>query len=114
MAPTFSRLFLSLLLLLLTPLSSSSPRIHDLDNNPSESAALNFPKTQAQKLIRGLNLSPKHDINVGLPAGESPADAPMMVEKPLKLPVLGDDGNSIKDLGHHAGYYRLPDTKDAR
>lgn len=115
MAPTFSLLLL-LLLPLLSPLSSATG-IHDA--NPSQSSPqLNFPKTQAQKLIRGLNLSPKHDINTGSGSGhtaaESPVDGPMMVEKPLRLPVLGDAGNTIKDLGHHAGYYRLPNTKDAR
>ncbi|XP_058199946.1 serine carboxypeptidase-like [Rhododendron vialii] len=114
MAPTFSLLLL--LLFLLSPLSSATG-IHD--PNPSQSSPqLNFPKTQAQKLIRGLNLSPKHDINTGSgsshKAAESPVDGPMMVEKPLRLPVLGDAGNTIQDLGHHAGYYRLPHAKDAR
>ncbi|KAF7121265.1 hypothetical protein RHSIM_Rhsim13G0099800 [Rhododendron simsii] len=112
MEPTFSLL----LLLLLSPLSSAIG-IHDA--NPSQSSPqLNFPKTQAQKLIRGLNLSPKHDINTGPgnghTAAKSPVDGPMMVEKPLRLPVLGDAGNTIQDLGHHAGYYRLPHAKDAR
>ncbi|KAE9461233.1 hypothetical protein C3L33_06820, partial [Rhododendron williamsianum] len=88
MAPTFSLLLL-LLLPLLSPLSSATG-IHDA--NPSQSSPqLNFPKTQAQKLIRGLNLSPKHDINTGPGSGhtaaESPVDGPMMVEKPLRLPV---------------------------
>ncbi|KAE9461234.1 hypothetical protein C3L33_06821, partial [Rhododendron williamsianum] len=87
---------------------------------PSKSSPLrSFPKTQAQKLIKSFNLSPKHDINngdVGHVMDESLAGGPMMVEKPLRLPVLGDPAgnNSIQDLGHHAGYYRLPNTVDAR
>ncbi|PSR86559.1 Serine carboxypeptidase-like [Actinidia chinensis var. chinensis] len=106
MAPTFSLLSLSLLffLLLLSPLPSSSQL----------PPTLNSAKTQFQRLIRGFNLSPKHDVNTGRPGGQSPAVGPAMVEWPLKLPVYGDSGNSIQDLGHHAGYYRLPHTKDAR
>lgn len=30
------------------------------------------------------------------------------------LPAVGQPGASIKDLGHHAGYYTLPHSKDAR
>ncbi|KAH7836997.1 hypothetical protein Vadar_008321 [Vaccinium darrowii] len=117
MAQTLSRLFLSsLLLLLLSPLSLA---IRTHVTKPSKSSALlNFQKSQAQKLIKSFNLSPKHDINTGNghhAVDESPVGGPMMVEKPLRLNVLGDPGNnSIQDLGHHAGYYRLPDTVDAR
>lgn len=73
-----------------------------------------FAKKQAEKLIKSFNLSPKHDINV---VDESSVNGPMMVEKPLRMPVLGDPAagnNSIQYLGHHAGYYRLPNTVDAR
>ncbi|CAL5352740.1 unnamed protein product [Camellia sinensis] len=116
MAPTFSSLFLSLLILLLTPLSSSA-RTHY--NKPSQSSkVLSSPKTQAQKLIQAFNLSPKHAFNTGSPVREedSSVDAPLMVEKDLVFPnVVGDPANnSIQFLGHHAGYYRLPHTVDAR
>ncbi|XP_052184116.1 serine carboxypeptidase-like [Diospyros lotus] len=86
----------SLLLLLLSPLSSRAT-IH----------GNSLPETRAEKLIRELNLFPKHGINTG-------RHGPLMVEKPLSVPVLGDPGTSIEDLGRHAGYYRLPHTKDAR
>nr|GMD22679.1 serine carboxypeptidase-like [Ipomoea batatas] len=71
-------------------------------------------KRRAEKMIRQLNLFPLHDLNRG--SGHSPAetDSPRLVEKQLKLKVLGDSGASVEDLGHHAGYYRLPDTVDAR
>ncbi|PSR89928.1 Serine carboxypeptidase-like [Actinidia chinensis var. chinensis] len=102
MAPTFSLLSISLLfLLIVSPLPSSS----------QSSPTLNSPETQFQRLIRGFNLSPKHDVNTGRPGAQFPEVGPAMVEWPLKLPV---PGNSIQDLGHHAGYYRLPHTKDAR
>nr|GMD25402.1 serine carboxypeptidase-like [Ipomoea batatas] len=71
-------------------------------------------KRRAEKMIRQLNLFPLHDLNRG--SGHSPAetDSPRLVEKQLKLKVLGDSGAIVEDLGHHAGYYRLPDTVDAR
>jgi len=113
MTPAFSPILL-LSLLLLSPLSSPIG-IPDASGESQSSAVPNFAKAEAQKLIRGFNLRPKHDINTGPgAAAESPVGGPMLVEKPLRLPVLGDAGNSIQDLGHHAGYYRLPDTKDAR
>ncbi|XP_052195079.1 serine carboxypeptidase-like [Diospyros lotus] len=106
--------FLFLVLLLFqSPLSlSSSAKVDETETDPFLSATLNFPKTQAQKLIRGLNLFPRNDINRGGLHVEPPA-APL-VEKPLKIHVHGDPRTSIQDLGHHAGYYRLPHTKDAR
>nr|GMD24077.1 serine carboxypeptidase-like [Ipomoea batatas] len=53
-------------------------------------------------------------IAVGV-SGHSPAetDSPRLVEKQLKLKLLGDSGATVEDLGHHAGYYRLPNTVDA-
>ncbi|XP_031123312.1 serine carboxypeptidase-like 49 [Ipomoea triloba] len=71
-------------------------------------------KRRAEKMIRQLNLFPLHDLNRG--SGHSPAeaDSPRLVEKKLKLKLLGDSGATVEDLGHHAGYYRLPDTVDAR
>ncbi|XP_058199947.1 serine carboxypeptidase-like isoform X1 [Rhododendron vialii] len=122
MAKTLSHVFLSCLLLrllLLSPLSSAI-RNQVMPKPASKSSPQrSFPKTQAQKLIKSFNLSPKHDINnggVGHVMDESSAGGLMMVEKPLRLPVLGEPAgnNSIQDLGHHAGYYRLPNTVDAR
>lgn len=113
---SLSYVFLSSLLLLLffSPLSSAI-RNHVMAKPSKSSPLRSFPKTQAQKLIKSFNLSPKHDINNG-DVGHVMDESPMMVEKPLRLPVLGDPAgnNSIQDLGHHAGYYRLPNTVDAR
>ncbi|KAL9171298.1 hypothetical protein ABFS82_04G199800 [Erythranthe guttata] len=72
-----------------------------------------FPKTQAEKQIRALNLFPKHEVNHHAGLNYS-LGASQIVEKRLKFPVLGDSGTSVQDLGHHAGYYKLPHTKDAR
>ncbi|CAL5432197.1 unnamed protein product [Camellia sinensis] len=95
-------------------LSSATTTIHDTKDS---SRLINFPETQAQKLIKWLNLIPKDDINTRRGGEASPVGGapPLMVEKPLKFPVIGgDSGTSIQDLGHHAGYYRLPHIIDAR
>lgn len=77
------------------------------------SSSYKFPKTQAEKLIRALNLFPKHEVNHH--AGqEDDLGASPIVEKRLRFPFLVDSGSSLQDLGHHAGYYKLPHTKDAR
>ncbi|CDP07044.1 unnamed protein product [Coffea canephora] len=106
---------LSLLILLL---SSTSPafsiRATGNDHNLLPSSTLNFPKKQAEKLIRELNLFPEHDININTGNNSAAAAATSVVEKRLNLPVLGDSGATVQDLGHHAGYFRLPNTKAAR
>nr|GME18570.1 serine carboxypeptidase-like [Ipomoea batatas] len=71
-------------------------------------------KRRAEKMIRQLNLFPLHDLNRGPTHSPAGADSPRLVEKKLKLNLLGDSGASVEDLGHHAGYYRLPGTVDAR
>ncbi|KAA8550327.1 hypothetical protein F0562_002011 [Nyssa sinensis] len=109
MAPTFSHPILSLLFLLLTPLFSSATT-HE--NNPFLSSTLSFPKIQAKKLIRELNLFPKVDVNTAV--GDSSVSGPRIVERRFRFPHLGDSGASVQELGHHAGYYRLPHSKDAR
>ena len=77
------------------------------------SSALNSPKMQAERLIRSLNLSPKKAVNLDVSHGE--AVAPRMIEKSLEFPFLdGSSGTSIQDLGHHAGYFRLAHSIDAR
>lgn len=80
----------------------------------SLSSTLQFPKTQADKLIRSLNLFPKHDVNHHHDGGEEALGASPIVEKPVRFPFVVDSGASVQDLGHHAGYYKLPHTKDAR
>ncbi|KAK4754559.1 hypothetical protein SAY87_002663 [Trapa incisa] len=105
------RKLISLLLCLLvaSPLSSAvlvDPQI----TVPS------FPSVHAEELIRQLNLFPKEDINVlkgGVAAGL--ANGKKIVEKKLKFPGFGEEnGFSVDDLGHHAGYYKIDHTHDAR
>ena len=109
---------LSLLILLLSsPSPTFSIRATRNDQNLLPSSTLNFPKKQAEKLIRELNLFPEHDININTgnnSAAAAAAAATSVVEKRLNLPVLGDSGATVQDLGHHAGYFRLPNTKAAR
>lgn len=108
---TFSHLFLSLTsLLLFTSLFSLATSIPDYNLRLSSTA--NFPKVQAEKLIRGLNLFPKGAANVGI--HDTSVTGEKIVEKRLKLPVLADSGASVEELGHHAGYYRLPHSQAAR
>lgn len=76
------------------------------------SSTFNFPKTQAERLIRQLNLFPEHEINIS--PGHSNLSGSRFVEKRFSLPYLGDSGSSVEDLGHHAGYFQLPHSKAAR
>ncbi|KAL8057693.1 hypothetical protein ABFX02_04G200300 [Erythranthe guttata] len=72
-----------------------------------------FPKNQAEKFIRELNLFPTNDINII--ENDHFAPQPRIVEKSFRLPHLSDSSEStIQDFGHHAGYYKLPHTKGAR
>jgi vitellogenic carboxypeptidase-like protein/serine carboxypeptidase-like clade 4 len=69
-----------------------------------------FPAAQAERLIRSLNLLPKEAGPTG--AGDVPSVAPgELLERRVTLPGLPQ---GVGDLGHHAGYYRLPNTHDAR
>ncbi|KAK2996103.1 hypothetical protein RJ639_029531 [Escallonia herrerae] len=110
MAPNIA-LFLLFLLLTASPFSSATTG----DNSFLSASTLKFPETQAKKFIRELNLFPEHDINTGVREKDtSPVTASGIVEKRFKFPVLGDSGASVQDLGHHAGYFKLSHTKDAR
>jgi serine carboxypeptidase-like clade 4 len=71
-----------------------------------------FPKLQAEKLIRDLNLFPKEPFNSAAP--DPSFAAPKIVEKRFSFPHLDYSGPSSEELGHHAGYYRLPHSKAAR
>lgn len=92
----------SLSLLVLSVLAFSSATNH------------NFQEPLAEKLIRGLNLFPKQEVNIVPTAPFAATKSPRLVEKKITLPVLGDSGATVNDLGHHAGYYQLPHSKDAR
>ncbi|CAK9159679.1 unnamed protein product [Ilex paraguariensis] len=97
--------FLSLLALLISPLSSATLRI------PSDAK---FPSTQAEKLIRELNLFPKESINVVDQDHSSALTGSKLVEKRFKFPNLADSGESTEDLGHHAGYYPIQHSRGAK
>ncbi|KAI3751529.1 hypothetical protein L2E82_22617 [Cichorium intybus] len=100
-----SLLFLSLALITLPPATSLSIK---------ES---NFPSTQARKLIRDLNLFPKHSINIvdRDVTNRSSIPSSKLVEKPFKFPNFVDsDGVTLEELGHHAGYYQIEHSHDAQ
>ncbi|XP_028756914.1 serine carboxypeptidase-like [Neltuma alba] len=69
---------------------------------------------EAEKLIRELNLSPKHykcsvsHDSLSVPPGK-------IVEKKFRFPYLDAAGGpSVEDFGHHAGYYGLPHAHGER
>jgi hypothetical protein len=73
------------------------------------------PSSDAVDLIRALNLHPT-DASSRLVAGPGDA-AGSLVERPLRLASMAAGGGvdpSVEGLGHRAGYYRLPNTHDAR
>jgi serine carboxypeptidase-like clade 4 len=101
---SFFLLFLSSLPLIL---SATYP-----NNHLHLSSTASFPKLQAEKLIRDLNLFPKEPFNSAAP--DPSFAAPKIVEKRFSFPHLDYSGPSSEELGHHAGYYRLPHSKAAR
>ncbi|XP_010541311.1 PREDICTED: serine carboxypeptidase-like 48 [Tarenaya hassleriana] len=87
-----------------------------IPNNPfSFLTSASLPKLSAERLIRSFNLLPKHDVNIV--AGDTP-DGTRLVERQFNFPAVlsgGESGGpSVKEFGHHAGYYRLPHSKAAR
>jgi serine carboxypeptidase-like clade 4 len=73
----------------------------------------------AERLIRDLNLVP----GTGRPDAldeewGGPAAPGELVERKVRLPVAttgsGAEEPLVEELGHHAGYYRLPHTHAAR
>ncbi|XVE79815.1 hypothetical protein DITRI_Ditri14bG0086600 [Diplodiscus trichospermus] len=111
MASTFcQKLLLPFLFLLFSAFSAKavSHRKNQLHLSPTSSLA----KIQAEKLIRGLNLFPRDVANAGI--HDLKVEASKIVEKQFRFPVLGAPGPSIREFGHHAGYYKLPHAKAAR
>ncbi|XWS56397.1 hypothetical protein CRYUN_Cryun09bG0082100 [Craigia yunnanensis] len=109
--PKFLSLFFFFFLFLISSSSAAASSVLD-DRRLGGSS---FPSLHAKKLIRELNLFPKEEVNfvdegrVSLPKG------PKLVEKRFKFPNLAvPDGVSVEDLGHHAGYYKLANSHDAR
>ncbi|CAL1404178.1 unnamed protein product [Linum trigynum] len=75
---------------------------------------VNLGNGQAERLIRSLNLFPKHEANLVL-NDRLAKRAPGITEKQFSLNVTGGgNGPSIKQFGHYAGYYSLPTTKAAK
>lgn len=97
-----------LLLLLISPLSSAT--------NPNDfrrPLTTKFVARQAEKLIRELNLFPKESINV-VQDGHPSYVGPKLVEKRFRFPNIADSGIPVEELGHHAGYYQIEHSYDAR
>ncbi|KAF3658039.1 Serine carboxypeptidase 3 [Capsicum annuum] len=111
MAFSFSFLFLALLVYLSPHALSLSSSNNDDEFSLSSTK---FPVPMAEKFIEQLNLFPKRDINKALQGKSVTAAKQSLFEKRFNLSYLGDSGATVQDLGHHAGYYRLPHTKDAR
>ena len=112
MASTFSQklLLLSLLMLFVSAISAEVVSLRKNQEQSPRSGSL--AKLQAEKLIRGLNLFPKDDVNAGI--HDLTVEASKIVEKKFRFPVLGAPGPSVQEFGHHAGYYKLPHAKAAR
>ena len=78
------------------------------------------PRSDAVDLIRALNLHPR-DAFPSRPGGVGSDAVPAgtLTERPIHLASLvtgsdADGNTSVSNLGHHAGYYRLANTHDAR
>lgn len=95
-----------LLILVLSPICLADSELY---------SSANFPTTEAEKLIRGLNLLPK-DVNIVDQEKESGfTHAKKIVEKKFRFPNLVDPGGvSVDDLGHHAGYYQIQHSHAAK
>ena len=109
--PKFLSLFSFSLFFLISSSSSAASSILD-DRRLGGSS---FPSLHAKKLIRELNLFPKEEVNVVDEGRVSSPMGPKLVEKRFKFPNLAVPGGvSVEDLGHHAGYYKLANSHDAR
>ncbi|KAL6598706.1 hypothetical protein ACP70R_046104 [Stipagrostis hirtigluma subsp. patula] len=84
--------------------------------SPAVSTAGRGPIGFAERLIRDLNLVP----GIGEPGDpeEEPAAPGELLERRVRLPLPkgGSEAEEVpvEELGHHAGYYRLPHTHAAR
>ncbi|CAH8356401.1 unnamed protein product [Eruca vesicaria subsp. sativa] len=111
--------FLSLLFHFVVFLACTYPSSSILLNDRTFEIS-NLPSSRAEKLIRELNLFPKLDVNVIDVADSSLTSAeeevvPSIVERSFRFPnIVSDDDATVEDLGHHAGYYKLPKSQGAR
>ncbi|EFH61052.1 predicted protein [Arabidopsis lyrata subsp. lyrata] len=109
--------FLSFLLHFVVFIASTYPSSSFLLNDRTFERS-NLPSTRAEKLIRELNLFPQQDLNV-IDVADLPltaAEGSGIVERKFVFPnILADNGGAtVEDLGHHAGYYKLPKSRGAR
>ncbi|GFQ00209.1 serine carboxypeptidase-like 48 [Phtheirospermum japonicum] len=103
MCSSFSLCINLALLTLFLFVSAEATNHHNLLQNSN----FGVHNTQAQRFIRGLNLSTRFDANI---VDDDPLDnASEIVEKAFRFPLLRP--NNVTNLGHHAGYIRLPNTK---
>nr|XP_043633918.1 serine carboxypeptidase-like [Erigeron canadensis] len=115
----FFLLFICFVAFFVTSHASTSTPILSLDS-PS------FPFTQAKNMIRDLNLFPQRSVNIvddnndarlKTSLSSAAASDSKLVEKRFKFPNIIVDGTkdvSVDDLGHHAGYYQIQHSHDAR
>lgn len=97
--------FLSLLTVFVSHLTSSTLGIQ---------SNAELPLTQAEKLIRDLNLFPKSSVNI-IDRHDSNSVGSKIVEKRFKFPNMADSsGVSVDELGHHAGYFQIQHSHAAR
>ncbi|KAH9624815.1 hypothetical protein KSS87_018131 [Heliosperma pusillum] len=75
-----------------------------------------FNDLRPRNLIESLNLFPKKSVNIIEDNnGDLPKLDERLVEKWFKFPNFYDaSGISVEDLGHHAGYYQIEHSHDAR
>ncbi|XP_059314690.1 serine carboxypeptidase-like [Lycium ferocissimum] len=115
---SFSLLFLAIFLVSFSQIALSiSPKFLLPSHDEPIISPKKFPITMAEKLIRQLNLFPKHDINIVSSKENGALEANYeqgLFEKKLNISYLGDSGSTVQDLGHHAGYFPLVHTKAAR
>jgi serine carboxypeptidase-like clade IV len=74
-----------------------------------------FPSIQAKNHIKSLNLQPKESSAIPSisHAGTESRDM-KLEERQINLINGAASGKPAPSLGHHAGYYRLPHTHDAK
>ncbi|KAI4382703.1 hypothetical protein MLD38_008633 [Melastoma candidum] len=113
MARDWARVFASVVVIVLAVGSTTGASVlEDMLVAPSD-----FPSVHAEKLIRELNLFPKElDVVNGRDGVGAGGDGKRITERKFVFPNLVgvDSGVSVEDLGHHAGYYKLKHSHDAR
>lgn len=108
----FPLLFVAIFLVLCSQIALSLSPNFFLQSHNDIISPKKLQLTMGEKLIRQLNLFPKHDINIVSSKDNNYENK--LFEKKLDLSYLGDSGATVQDLGHHAGYFPLINTKSAR